>query len=44
MLRSYDQVFTDPTGSINLLAGWDQGDLDLVSTLSRSHAIRVIQA
>jgi U3 small nucleolar RNA-associated protein 22 len=34
MLRSYDHVFSDRTGSINLFAGWDKGDIDLVSSVT----------
>jgi hypothetical protein len=30
ILKSYDQVFLDPSGTVNLLAGWDKGDLELV--------------
>jgi hypothetical protein len=31
MIKSYEHTFVDPTGTINLLAGWDKGDLELVS-------------
>jgi hypothetical protein len=32
-LRSSEPTFVDPTGAINLLAGWDKGDLELVGTI-----------
>jgi hypothetical protein len=31
MIKSYEHTFVDPTGSVNLLAGWDKGDIELVS-------------
>jgi hypothetical protein len=32
MISAFEHVFVEPTGKVNLLAGWEEGEISLVST------------
>lgn len=36
-LQAFDDVFVDSSGSLNTLAGWERGDLQLVSVTLSPH-------
>lgn len=31
MINAFEHVFVEPTGTVNLLAGWEEGEISLVS-------------
>lgn len=42
MIKSYEDTFVEPTGSINIFAGWDKGDIELVCLFRPSHKSKLM--
>lgn len=36
MTNAFEHVFVEPTGKVNLLAGWEEGEITLVSSTLRA--------
>lgn len=35
MTNAFEHVFVEPTGKVNLLAGWEEGEITLVRSADR---------